>query len=206
MTEPSSESIDPLSSSIKRLTLLIVRVERSISTSMLAMILVIMGAQVFSHYVLKHPFSWSDELSRFSLIWMALLAASFVMAEGKHISVDLWSTRTNVANNNRLQMLSYVLVAGCCIVLLLGGLKFVYYVHPVGSPAMGIPKSFWYAAVSVSLLLMFFHSTAGLIYMLRTGKPLLIPSVAGDEVGLSSTEAPMQHGGEQTSRHENRGQ
>lgn len=209
MNDSASESIDSLSQSIKQLTLFIVRIERAISTCMLAMILAIMGIQVFSHYVLKYPFSWSEELSRFSLIWMAMVAASFVMAEGKHISVDLWSSRTSVANSNRLHLMSYVLVAGSCLVLLMGGLKFVYYVHPVGSPALGIPKSFWYAAVSVSLLLMFFHSTAALVFMLRTGKPLLIPSVAGDEIGLSSGETPESSsdgGRPNASNHESRGQ
>lgn len=187
MNEAAHKSDDVLAQTIKRVTLVLVRIERAVSTLMLAMILAIMGIQVFAHYILKYPFSWSEELSRFSLIWMALLAASFVMAEGKHISVDLWSPRCSQANNNRLYLMSYVLVAGSCLVLLLGGLKFVYYVHPVGSPALGIPKSFWYAAVSVSLLLMLFHASASLIYMLRTGTPLLIPSVSSDEIGIANS-------------------
>ncbi len=200
MNEAAPESIDAFSQTIKQLSLVLVRIERAVSTLMLAMILAIMGIQVFAHYVLKYPFSWSEELSRFSLIWMALLAASFVMAEGKHISVDLWSPRCSQANNNRLYLMSYVLVAGSCLVLLLGGLKFVYYVHPVGSPALGIPKSFWYAAVSVSLLLMLFHSLASLIYMLRTGTPLLIPSVAGDEIGLAATSESNDSSGTSPSK------
>jgi TRAP-type C4-dicarboxylate transport system permease small subunit len=45
-----------------------------------------------------------------------------------------------------------------CLLLGVGSWEFVWYVHPVGSPALGIPRSFWYGGVSVGLLLMAFHS------------------------------------------------
>ena len=46
------------------------------------------------------------------------------------------------------------LVVLTCLMLLIRGLRFVWRVGLVGSPALGIPMSWWYAAASVGLLLM----------------------------------------------------
>jgi TRAP-type C4-dicarboxylate transport system permease small subunit len=64
--------------------------------------------------------------------------------------------------------------------LFVGGLKFVLKVHPVGSATLGIPKSYWYGAVSVGLLLMTLHSLVNFWLLLRTGKAF--SSELADEV------------------------
>lgn len=37
--------------------------------------------QVFSRYVLKASFSWTEEFARFSLIWMSVLGAAYLNAK-----------------------------------------------------------------------------------------------------------------------------
>lgn len=176
----SDSQRDALAIAIHKWSAVLVWLERILASSVLVVIFGTMVSHVFARYVLRNPFGWSEELSRFGLIWSSLLAASFVMAEGNHIAVDLWSSRCSTKTSQRLTLLSHIVVSGCCLVLLLGGLRFVYHVHPVGSPALGIPKSLWYAAVSVSLLLMLIHSLANLLYMLKTGQPLIIRAVSID--------------------------
>jgi TRAP-type transport system small permease protein len=130
-----------------------------------------MGAQVFARYVMHQPFSWSEELSRFAMVWMSFIAASFIMAEGNHISVDIWSQRVTAKTSRIFTMASHLVVAMSCIMLLIGGLNFVMKVHPVGSATLGIPKSYWYGSVAVGLLLMAGHSLVNFWLVLRTGKP-----------------------------------
>jgi TRAP-type transport system small permease protein len=166
---------DLLSQKVHRWTCRLVQVERILAASMLCVILGTMGVQVFARYVLNHPFGWSEELSRFAMVWMALLASSFVMAEGGHIAVDVWSVRVGLRTNNRLSQFSHWIVIISCWMLILGGLKFVYFVHPVGSASLGIPKSCWYASVTVSLLLMSLHALANSVLLYRTGKPFQSP-------------------------------
>lgn len=166
---------DLLSQKVHRWTCRLVQVERILAASMLCVILGTMGVQVFARYVLNHPFGWSEELSRFAMVWMALLASSFVMAEGGHIAVDVWSVRVGTKTNNRLSQFSHWIVILSCWMLILGGLKFVYFVHPVGSASLNIPKSCWYASVTVSLLLMSLHALANSVLLYRTGKPFQSP-------------------------------
>lgn len=155
--------------------------EQTLAALCLFMIVTTMGSQVFARYVFGAPFSWSEELARLSLIWMTFLAAAFVMAEGRHIAVDVLSHRLSTRGKLWLECLSHCIVAGTCMVLLVGGSRFVWYVGKVASPSLGIPKSYWYGAVSVGMLLMAIHSIVNLLQVIATGKPTTRQDVAEEQ-------------------------
>lgn len=168
-----------------RLVRWMVLAEQSFAALFLFVILATMGAQVFARYFFGAPFSWSEEVSRLALIWMTFMAAAFVMAEGRHITVDVLSARLSVRGQLWLECLSHGIVAGTCLLLLIGGSRFVWYVGKVGSPSLGIPMSWWYGAVGAGLLLMAIHSLLSLFQAIATGRPLVIElarsSAADDE-------------------------
>lgn len=150
----------------------LVTLERGLAASFLFLIVSTMGAQVVARYFLGAPFSWSEEVARLALIWMTFIAAAFVMAEGRHITVDVLSPRLSERGQLVVECLSHAVVASACLLLLLGGSRFVWYVGKVGSPSLSIPMSWWYGAVCVGLLLMAIHSIVNLLQVLKTGHPL----------------------------------
>lgn len=154
--------------------------EQTLAALFLFLIVTTMGTQVFARYFFGAPFPWSEEVARLALIWMAFMAASFVMAEGRHITVDLLSPRLSTRGQLRLECLSHGIVAGTCLLLLVGGSRFVWYVGKVGSPSLGIPMSWWYGAVSIGLLLMTIHSVANLLQVLTTGRSLTRETASDD--------------------------
>ncbi|MGB4708320.1 MAG: TRAP transporter small permease [Fuerstiella sp.] len=153
--------------------------EQAVAALFLFVILATMGAQVFARYFFGAPFSWSEEVARLALIWMTFIGAAFVMAEGRHITVDVVSERLSLRGRLLLECLSHVIVAATCLLLLIGGLRFVWYVGKVGSPSLGIPMSYWYGAVGFGLLLMAVHSILNLILALSTGRPVTMEMSAG---------------------------
>lgn len=155
--------------------------ERTLAALFLFVIVSTMGAQVFARYFFGAPFSWSEEVARLALIWMTFMAAAFVMAEGRHITVDVLSPRLSVRGQLRLECLSHGIVAGACLLLLIGGSRFVWYVGKVGSPSLGIPMSWWYGAVGVGLLLMAIHSIVNLLQALATGQPTVRQGMVEEE-------------------------
>jgi TRAP-type transport system small permease protein len=164
-----------------RLVARLVRLERLLAAALLATVLVAMGAQVIARYVFGAPIPWSEEIARFALIWLTFLAASFVMAEGRHISVDVVSSRLSRRGKLWLECLSAGMVVSACLLLLFGGFRFVWYVGAVGSPSLGIPMSWWYGAASVGLGLMAIHGSLNLAYALRTGRPIWVERLPGDD-------------------------
>ena len=146
--------------------------EKTIAGLFLLVIVSTMVAQVFARYVFGAPFQWSEEVARLALIWMTFISAAFVMAEGRHIAVDMISFRLGNRGKLFIECMSYVVVAATCLLLLIGGASFVWYVGKVASPALGVPKSWWYGAGMVGLLLMAVHALVNLFQVWMTGKPI----------------------------------
>jgi len=155
--------------------------EKTIAAMFLFVIVTAMAAQVFARYVFGAPFQWSEEVARLALIWLTFTSAAFVTAEGRHIAVDMISSWTGDTGKLLIECLSYVVVAGSCLLLLTGGASFVWYVGKVGSPALGVPKSWWYGAGMLGLLLMALHSLVNLFQVWMTGKPIPRETFVEDE-------------------------
>lgn len=167
-SESTSEKPLPLATCVRWMVL----GEKTIAGLFLLVIVSTMAAQVFARYVFGAPFQWSEEVARLALIWMTFISAAFVMAERRHIAVDMISSRVGDGGKLFIECMSYVVVAASCLLLLIGGANFVWYVGKVGSPALGVPKSWWYGAGMVGLLLMAVHSLVNLLQVWMTGKPI----------------------------------
>lgn len=150
----------------------LIHVERLAAVGLLVTVLGLMAAQVAARYVFQAPIAWSEELARFALIWLAFVSAAFVAAEGRHIAVDVVSARLGARGKLLLESISSLTVAGCCLLLLVGGWRFVVRVGVVASPALGIPMSWWYASTAAGLGLIALHSLLNLALALRTGRPV----------------------------------
>lgn len=183
-TKPDGENALPLANCVRW----VVRGEQAIAALLLFIILSTMATQVFARYVFGAPFSWSEEVARLSLIWLTFISAAFVMAQGRHIAVDMISSRVDERGKFLVECFSYVVVAAACLLLLIGGAKFMWYVGAVGSPALGVPKSLWYGAGGTGLLLMAFHSLVNLVQVLMTGKPIPHETQAEEEALQLSLE------------------
>lgn len=168
VSESSSEKPLPLARCVRWMVL----GEKTIAALFLFLIVSTMAAQVFARYVFGAPFQWSEEVARLALIWLTFISAAFVMAEGRHIAVDMISSRVGDGGKLFIECFSYVVIAVSCLLLLIGGANFVWYVGKVESPALGIPKSWWYGAGMVGLLLMTIHSLVNLLQVWMTGKPI----------------------------------
>lgn len=110
---------------------------------------------VLDRFVLDLGLGWTEEVSRFLLIWVSLLSAAIAVRERKHFLVDLMGT---VVGGRRLAAGLDAVTRLLCVLFVLGvvgyGLQLVVVFHAQRSPALGLPMSVVYAAVPVSGLLM----------------------------------------------------
>lgn len=168
--EPSREATppDPAPAPIRWL----IQVERGISVLLLGLLVAVMAAQVAARYVFGAPIAWSEELARFVLIWLAFMAAVFVMGEGGHITVDVVSRRLSRKGRLALEGVSSLVVILACTMLLPAGIAFARQMGSVRSPALQIPMSWWYGAAGAGFALLALHSLINLILAVRRGAPL----------------------------------
>ena len=69
--------------------------------------------QVFSRYVLHMPSTMTDEIARFSMIWVGLLGAAYTVGLQKHLSIDLFTHNLSLKN----KAMSHIFINICIIFL-----------------------------------------------------------------------------------------
>lgn len=127
----------------------------------LAIILVLlMGAmvvnvtwQVISRYVFQNPSSFTDELTRYMLIWLGLLGAAYVAGQEQHLAIDILPKRLKGSKGYGLKILLHGLVfLFVAMVMLIGGGNLVYitYILEQKSAALRLPLAWVYLIVPIS--------------------------------------------------------
>lgn len=121
--------------------------------------------QVVSRYVLSHPSSFTDELSRFLLIWIGILGAGYVMGQKLHLSITLFPDRLKPANKRKVEILiNAIIFIFSFAVLIAGGSRLVYITLTLGqtSAALKIPLWFIYSVLPASGVLTCYYCLANI--------------------------------------------
>jgi len=123
----------------------------------MAVALVVMLAsmlyQVFGRYVLDHAPSWSEELSRYLMVWMTMLGSASVLRSGGHISVTTLTDSLPPAALAVVLALRDAALVAASGVLAWWGILFSEMNGVQESAAMEIPMSIPYAALPFGALL-----------------------------------------------------
>jgi len=108
---------------------------------------------VASRYILGNQASWSEELARLMMVWLALLGAALVCREDKHLGLDV-IVRSWPADVQRLGRLvvNLGILAFAAGIMAWGGFQLVSDRFASGQtlPALGIAKAWFYLALPVS--------------------------------------------------------
>ena len=143
--------------------------ERWTAAGLVAVILILMAAQVVARYVFRSPIPWSEEVACFAFVWLAFIGGALVAGEGKLLTVDVVSAFLGRRGRLAVECLTAAAVAACCLLMVAGGAPFVRRLGAIASPAAGIPRRWWYLASAVGLSLIALHAVANAVAALRRG-------------------------------------
>src|SRR5690606_20113883 len=122
--------------------------------------------QVFSRYITGNPSFFTDELSRYLMIWVGILGAAYVSGMNMHVAIDVLPMRTG----KRTQLLLFRTVNSLIILfafsaLVVGASRLVYISHTLGqhSAALGVPLALVYTVLPLSGLLIIYYKITDLI-------------------------------------------
>lgn len=124
---------------------------------LIAMTLVVFS-QVIARYVLQAPLSWSEELARFLLMWLAMLSAAYAFKTKSHFALIFLVGKLPAKAQRAMALLVHVIVAFFFAVLLYFSIIFVSGVDGHIAPAMQIPMQIPYASIVVACALILIES------------------------------------------------
>jgi TRAP-type C4-dicarboxylate transport system permease small subunit len=121
--------------------------------------------QVASRYLLQSPSSFTDELSRYLLIWVGLLGASYVTGKKMHLAIDILPSRLEGKKERNLNIFINILVGlFAFFAMVWGGINLVYITLKLEqtSAALSIPLGYVYTVIPLSGLIIIYYSIANL--------------------------------------------
>ncbi|MCE2559837.1 MAG: TRAP transporter small permease [Acidobacteria bacterium] len=128
--------------------------EVAVSTILVALVAVTFSQVVF-RYVLEASLSWSEELARFLLMWLAALSTAYAMKTGAHFALRFLVDRTPAAAQRLIGTLVAASTALFLAVFAYQSLRFVIEVHDMLAPAtrmsMAIPYSSAFVGSTLTL-------------------------------------------------------
>lgn len=173
---------------VMTLNRVLTRAESLVSALFLFALLCLIALQVFSRYLLQTPLSWTEELARYSMVWMVFMAAAQITSRDGHIAITLLDRFTSPKSLKYFVILSRLIVSGVCIVLLPGGWRLVNAMMNVSSPASGIPLGYIYLAGLAGIFLIGLHSIISALLIALDRIPATAPPELMETGGITEDE------------------
>lgn len=130
------------------------RFEKIVGGALLAVLSLTILTQVVFRFLFNFPLAWSEELSRYSFIWMTMAVAPICIREGANISMEMLVGRLPPAMARVCRLVGFTLVFVFLAVLAVWGSKIVGIVGAQRSPALGVSMAWVYGAIPVGAGLM----------------------------------------------------
>ena len=116
--------------------------------------------QVITRYFRENPSSFTDELSRYLMIWLGILGAAYVTGKNEHVSIDFFIKKISVQNRKILTLfITLSIICFAIIALVIGGGRLVYItlILQQYSPSLKIPLALVYSILPISGILIIFY-------------------------------------------------
>ncbi|MCL7765343.1 TRAP transporter small permease [Polaribacter sp. Z014] len=142
------------------------KIMETILVSIFGLLVIDVLLQVFSRYILNTSFTFTEELARFSLIWLSILGAAYLGGKREHLSMDfLFQKFSPKLQKKVLFFIEICVFLFALIVMVIGGFNLVYTTLHLGqlSGTLRIPLGYIYAILPFSGLLIMCFS----IYHIR---------------------------------------
>ena len=143
----------------------LVKIIQAMIGVLLALMVVIVFSNVIARYFLNASLAWSEEVSRFMMIWLVFLGAVMAYVKGEHLGLDIALKVLPEKGARGLQVIVNILVIYAVFNLLSGGVVLALDSLSSGwtAPASNISYGIVYCIVPVSFVLFIYFALINLI-------------------------------------------
>lgn len=139
----------------------------SILSIFTTILLVLMVGNIFilviSRYIFSYSFPWSEEFTRYLLIWMGLLGTSVLVRKRQHIRLTFLIDRFPALARELLEIFFYLIEIGFLILLIQKSWVWAMSMEIMTASALQISMLWPALAIPVSASLMLFYSIINMV-------------------------------------------
>jgi len=151
------------------------RVIEFLTCTLFLIMIAVASWQVLSRFILKNPSTFTEELLRYSLIWLAMLATAYVVGKSEHIAISFLRDKMDEDSGFKLDIViqAFFLLFSATI-MVYGGIKAVSLTMAQISPALHVPMGFVYLALPLSGVFILVYSTINILEIVNKKKKVTI--------------------------------
>jgi TRAP-type C4-dicarboxylate transport system permease small subunit len=131
----------------------------------------LVAVQVFCRYILNSSLFWSEELSRYMLVWLSFFGATVAYYRNLHPGVDALTGRLSAGGQRCMRLLVHAVSMALALVMIISGSQFAWFVRMQISPALSVPKWIILAVIPLSGAILLLHALLFLLQTLHRGRP-----------------------------------
>lgn len=119
--------------------------------------------QIIMRFVFENANSWSEELTRYSFIWMTMLGSSLATRRNRNMNVDFVVNKMPEPLRKINNVLTKTLILAFIMVIIIYGIGLVGMTHKQMSPGLKLPMSYMYSAIPTGGILMLIFTIENII-------------------------------------------
>jgi len=132
-------------------------------------LVVVVFCQVFFRYALNSPLAWSEELARFTFVWLVFISAALVLRDDSHMSMNFFVNLMPEKVRATVDIVSKAIISVFMAITMGQTIKIMKVTASQTSPSLGIPMSLIYCSLFVCFSLMLIDFATRIILRLREG-------------------------------------
>ncbi len=143
--------------------------EKLLESAMVLILIVMMGSlmwQVFTRFVIKMPSIWTEEIARYSFLYMVMVGAAIGVKRSTHFGMTMLIEK--MSSKTRYYYWRFVInvvILVCSLLILIFGAEFtVKYGLTRVSPTFLVPMAWAFAIIPVSALLMVVFAVYNILF------------------------------------------
>lgn len=120
---------------------------------LLVIMVLLVFFQIVSRAMFSTSFSWTNELARYMMVWLAFLGGGIAFQHRAHIGIEAIVERFSGKSRKFIQLVVMVICIVFFVILIVTGLEFTTSSMTQSSPALNIPMGLVYLALPISGIL-----------------------------------------------------
>lgn len=142
---------------LKKVERVVVWFENTLAILFLTTMILAVGTQVLSRYFLPVPVSWTEELARYSLIWLTFIGAAMAIHSKGHFVLEVVLNKLSPKFKYIVQIWILIILAVFLAVNAYSATMILKVLQYQTSAALQVPMSYVYLSMPVGSVFMLIH-------------------------------------------------
>lgn len=122
---------------------------------------------ITSRFIVKIPIPWTEEISRYLMIWAAFLAGSLGLKKGVHVGIVFVVERIPRSTSKWISLITKLTLLFFFLVVIVEGCLMAMFVSTQLSPVLRVSMAWVYSALPAGGILFLFYVIQSIIEDLR---------------------------------------